>query len=132
MSDLQCPARVIVAAHDSDPGAVLAVASGERVVAVYAPPDANVSAGAGASVPQQVAAALGVPLLLDEALVASADPRVAVASLADEHRGEAIVVLGPAPSATRGTTSPSTVAPAASGVALLAIGGDGWVRLRAR
>lgn len=75
-----CPARLILL----PPGSRDRLA-GERVAAVYATPDAEVPAG-------QLAEELGVRLTL---LPASVEAEETVRGVADEHRGETVVVIAP-------------------------------------
>lgn len=103
MSDLQCPARVVVLTPEQsgDPEALRAAAgtvSGSRLVRVYAGPDL-------ASYAQHVGGALDLP-------VAEGDD---LDELADLHAGEAVLVVREWPE---------------PGPVLMERDADGWQRIR--
>ncbi len=135
MGDLQCPARVfLAAAHD------VALWSewlrSQRVAAVYA-------TGAAAEAAANVAAALGVGATVVEETPAPESPPAArepvaeaLADLADRHRGEAALLVDAAGSFARalrplvpgwGAHPP----PAGGGILALEVDADGWRRVSA-
>lgn len=87
MSDLQCPATLIVVSAESRPEATAAAVAGQPVRAVYAAAEGQLAG--------RVADLVGIAARLEPGLAASdgALVREELSAVADLHRGETVVVV---------------------------------------
>jgi hypothetical protein len=86
VSDLQCPATLLLVRPGAPDDAVARAVAGRRLAAVYS--DATASAGSTA---EALASAHGVRAALREGLETS--PSGELSSISDEHRGETVAVV---------------------------------------
>lgn len=113
---LQCPARLFLVPAGAGAAARVDRLTGERVARVWAGPDPEVL-----RIARVLADRLGAEVVVRDGLAGDAAVvREVLGEIADQHRGEAVLVV----------TGPEDLAPrSAEGVLAVEAGDDGWRRL---